>query len=104
MKKSFSFLQLFSIIDGRLSGSMDDVYDILNHVFNSSLQTIELPTAYAKLKNINPDWFKDQKEVLRGICVENFGITNPEDVDFQDLIDIIKSKYNTIVEVPQLKF
>lgn len=32
MTKQFTLLQLFPVVDGRLASTMDDVYDVLNHV------------------------------------------------------------------------
>jgi|ERR1051325_1267011 predicted GH43/DUF377 family glycosyl hydrolase len=55
--KTFTLLQLFSIVDGRLSTTMDDVYDILNTAFDTQFMTHHLPTAMDYLKLHKPDWF-----------------------------------------------
>ena len=63
---TFKLGQLFSVVDGRLFDSMDDVYDVLNYVCNTTLVTHELGTAsdYVKLKN--PSWFtKVAKEIAK---------------------------------------
>jgi len=59
MLKSFKLSQLFSIVDGRLFSTIDDVYDILNHVFQQEFMTHHLPTAYKYLKEHKPDWFRE---------------------------------------------
>ena len=94
--KKFTRLQLFSIIDGRLSTSMDDVCEILNHIFQDNFSTVELPAAYDKLKEINPDWY--QKEVnqlyfIRARCQSN---------TFETIIGAIKDKYNEEINFPSL--
>jgi len=96
MKKVFTTLQLFSLVDGRLSTNMDDVYNMLNHIFDDNFTTLALPMAMRKLKEINPEWFKEQKQILQTI-------KSVEDTDeFEALIVAIKFKYNKDVEVPQL--
>jgi len=60
----FTFLQIFSLIDGRLSTEIDDVYKMLNFIFDTSLMTHQLPTAMKYLKKINPDWFNNSTKLL----------------------------------------
>lgn len=95
MTKKFTMLQLFSILDGRLSTKMDDVYSMLNHITDDNLMTHHLPTAMDYIKKVNPKWFQDLKAELDGIkklCGN----------DFQTCIDVIKESYNTEHDVPQL--
>lgn len=55
--KQFTLLQLFALIDGRLTTPMDDVYDMLNHITGEDLMTHHLPTALKFIKNVSPDWW-----------------------------------------------
>jgi len=97
MKKNFTFLQLFSLIDGRLSNTIDDVYDILNHVCDTELMTHHLPTAFKYIKLKNPKWFQEQTQRLNTIKAHINSNT------FETIIGAIKDKYDEIVEIPQLK-
>jgi hypothetical protein len=45
MTKQFNLLQLFSLVDGRLSTSMNDVYTMLNHICDADLMTHNLSKA-----------------------------------------------------------
>ncbi len=66
MTKKFTTLQLFSVVDGRLSTTMDDVYAILNHITGDSLMTHHLPVAMDYLKKVNPAWFQElHNEIMR---------------------------------------
>jgi hypothetical protein len=77
----------FSILDGRLSTKMEDIYEMLNYVFSDSLMTHQLPTAMRKLREANPKWFSEAVEVLNDIKKTNN--TN----DFSDLMLIIDNKF-----------
>jgi hypothetical protein len=55
--KSFTLKQLFSVVDGRLSTKMEDVYEILNIVANESLTTIALPILMNRLEEVKPKWY-----------------------------------------------
>lgn len=96
MKKSFTLLQLFSIVDGRLSTEMGDVYEILNHLTDDSLMTHHLPVAMKYVEDKNPQWFQQAAIRINAIKAVS-GNT------FETLIDLIKDKYNEDIEVPQLK-
>jgi hypothetical protein len=65
--KQFTLLQLFTVIDGRLSTDIGDVYEILNAYTDDSLMTHHLPVAMDYLKLQNPDWFKSASLYLQGI-------------------------------------
>lgn len=65
--KNFSLKQLYSIVDGRLSTNMGDVYDMLNHITNSNLFTHQLPTALNFLKEVNPIWYQDVKADIENV-------------------------------------
>lgn len=59
-----SLKQMFSIVDGRLSTNMDDVYAILNKAIGMSLQTLELPSAVDYVREKNPFWYEQAKTIL----------------------------------------
>lgn len=98
MTKKFTTLQLFSVVDGRISTTMDDVYDVLNHVCDTSLQTARLPLAMDYLEEKNPKWFLELQIVLK----EHEMILNS--TDFQKHIAFINVEGNNrIYDIPQLK-
>jgi hypothetical protein len=65
--KKFSLKQLFAIVDGRMSTSMDDIYDILNHVCDTDLMTHHLPVAKNYVLSKNPSWVNDVSTLLKDI-------------------------------------
>lgn len=95
MKKSFSLLQLFSLTDGRMSTSMDDIYDMLNHICDTELFTHHLPVAFKYLESKNPQWFQDAK-------TKNSEMGIDENTPFEVVLAKFKT-FNPIIEVPQLK-
>jgi hypothetical protein len=95
MTKQFTLKQLFSIVDGRLATTMDDVYEILNHVCNDSLYTHHLPVAMNYLKMKAPRWLAGVEMALR-----NHGAGN--DVPFPDAMKALE-KDNLTYEIPQLQ-
>ena len=97
MTKNFSTLQLFSLVDGRMSTKIEDVYDMLNHICDTDLMTHHLPVAFNYLKEKNPKWFQIQKQKLGVIKA---GLNSDT---FETIIGAIKDKYNENVDVPQLK-
>jgi hypothetical protein len=94
MEKKFKLLQLFSILDGRLSTKMEDVYDMLNHITGESLMTHHLPTAMKFLKEKNPVWFQEGKKTLA-----KMGIT--KETEFQYVMSKLKTD-KTVIEVPKM--
>ena len=97
MTKKFDLLQLFSLIDGRLSTEMENVYDMLNHICDDNLSTHHLPTALNYLKQKNPKWFQDLTARI------NFIKTYLNSNTFETVIGSIKDKYNEEYDIPQLK-
>jgi len=97
MTKKFTLLQLFSVLDGRLSTNMGDVYDIFNHICDTDLMTHHLPVAFNYLKEKNPKWFNDQQNKLNSIKARLNSNT------FKTVIGAIKDKYNEEIEISQLK-
>lgn len=79
----------FSILDGRLSTSMQDVYEMLNYIFDQNFMTHQLPTAIDRLREINPDWFQGMVSVLNDVKK-----TNGTD-DFNELMQIIDKSFPT---------
>jgi hypothetical protein len=84
-----SLEKAFSILDGRLSTNMEDVCQMLNYVYNTSLFTHQLPTAMRKLKETNPTWFANGVTLLEEI--RSIVGTN----DFEPLINYIKENYSS---------
>ncbi len=74
--KRFSLLQLFSIVDGRLSTNIDDVYAILNHLTGEALGMVQLLAAKDFLEKVNPGWFKELR-----IKFAELGITKDKPLD-----------------------
>ena len=93
--KQFTLLQLFAIVDGRLT-TMDDVYNVLNWVAGEELPTIGLVVFNEHLHKNIPEWFKEVKIKLDDI--EKKCGTN----DFVTVIDYITKYENIIYEIPQL--
>ena len=95
--QKFTLLQLFSIVDSknRLSTNIEDVYAMLNHIFDTSFFTHQLPAAMDRLREISPDWFVALKNEVDTICVMH------ED-DFDKIIEAIKRDYDLEFDIPQL--
>jgi len=105
--KKFSLKQLFAIVDGRMSTSMSDIYEILNHVCDENLYTHHLPLAknYVLLKN--PKWVQQVKELLEEIGKPiGAAIFTPDfvskNIEFSRFMEAIENN-NPMIEVPQLK-
>ena len=82
-----SLKKAFSILDGRLSTTIGDVYEMLNYIFDDNLMTHQLPTAMRTLKGKNPEWFANAVSVIDEIkSIEN---TN----DFEALMKAIDFGY-----------
>ena len=96
MTKKFTLLQLFSIIDGRLSTEIGDVYEMLNHITGENLYTHHLPVAMKYIEEVSPLWFFELKEHLNEI-------KKIHGDDFNVLIKEIKQNYNTEFDIPQLR-
>lgn len=95
MEKKFTMLQLFSILDGRLSTNIGDVYEMLNHITSTSLMTHHLPVAMDFLQKVNPPWFQDlvkECDAIKALCGDHF----------ETIVKVIKESYNTEHDIPQL--
>lgn len=93
--KKFTLLQLFNVVDGRLSTSIDDVYAILNHVFNTSVWTHQIPGYMERLKKASPLWFV----VIEGE-LDTLKLIHGD--DFKKLTKIIRDEMNIEFDIPQL--
>ena len=71
--------QIFSIVDGRLSTRMEDIYNMLNAAFDDNFTTLALPIAMTRLKAINPPWFQQATK------------------DINDIKDIIGDDFETLM-------
>ena len=79
----------FSILDGRLSTDIDDVYKMLNYIFDANFYTHQLPTAMRILKKKNPEWFENGVNIINDIKR-----TNQTD-DFDKLMELIDAGFPT---------
>ena len=94
-----SLKKAFSLLDGRLSTDIGDVYEMLNYVFSDNLMTHQLPTGMKKIKEINPKWFADGVNVLNKIK-DAYQTDN-----FKELIEIINNDYSTYeIELEKVDF
>ena len=91
--KKFTAWQLFSLTDGRVSTGIDDIYDIINHIFNTNSSTIGLTVLYTSLKLANPDWFQEEKDFLTEIGMNR-------NIPYDTFKDILEKR---IVDVPGLE-
>lgn len=88
----------FSILDGRLSTKMEDVYEMLNYIFDENFTTLALPIAMSKLTEINPKWFKDAVSVIDEI--KDIEGTN----DFVQLMKAIDLGYSSFeIEIGKIR-
>lgn len=101
MTKKFTIIQLFSLLDGRLATTIDDVYLTLNHITDDNLMTHHLPVAFNYVKLKNPKWFDELKKLIADaetLCP----IKERNHQQFEWLIEYFKT-HNTEHEIPQLK-
>ncbi len=84
-----SLKKAFSILDGRLSTEIGDVYEMLNYIFDDNFMTHQLPSAMRKLNEVNPQWFQNAKNILNDVKR-----TNNTD-DFEELMTLIDEGFPT---------
>ena len=84
-----SLKKAFSILDGRLSTEIGDVYEMLNYVFDANFFTHQLPTAMRTLQENNPEWFQKGVNIINDIKR-----TNNTD-DFTQLMELIDKGFPT---------
>jgi len=94
-----SLKKAFSLLDGRLSTEIGDVYEMLNYIFDENFMTHQLPTAMRKLKEENPKWFSDAVSII-----DDIKRTNQTD-DFVELMSLIDNGFPTFeIELGKLDF
>ena len=84
-----SLKKAFSILDGRLSTEIGDVYEMLNYIFDANFFTHQLPTAMRTLQEKNPEWFQNGVNIINDIKR-----TNNTD-DFAQLMELIDKGFLT---------
>ena len=84
-----SLKKAFSILDGRLSTEIGDVYEMLNYIFDTNFFTHQLPTAMRTLQKKNPEWFQNGVNIINDIKRTNN--TN----DFAQLMELIDKGFPT---------
>jgi hypothetical protein len=84
-----SLKKAFSILDGRLSTDIVDVFEMLNYIFDDNFMTHQLPSAMRQLNEVNPDWFRNAKNILNDVKRSN----NTD--DFKELMDLIDKGFPT---------
>lgn len=93
-----SLKKAFSLLDGRLSTEIGDVYEMLNYIFDENFMTHQLPTAMRKLQEVNPKWFAEGVAFLNQIKKEE----NTD--DFKHLMNCIDYAYSEdVIELGKLK-
>ena len=97
MTEKYTLLQLFSLVDGRLSTSIDDVYDMLNHITDMELMTHHLPVAMEYIRIKKPMQYLTVLSKLNAL--KTMAMTN----DFITMIDLISEKYSEEYDISQLK-
>lgn len=94
-----SLKKAFSLLDGRLSTEIGDVYEMLNYIFDENFMTHQLPTAIRKLQEENPKWFSNGVDFLNQIKKEE----NTD--DFKHLMNCIDYAYaEDVIELGKLKY
>ena len=83
-----SLKKAFSLLDGRLSTEMDDIYQMLNFIYDDSIFTHQIPSAMKKLKELSPEWYSS------GLRLLYFIKTDHKTDDFGELMKIIDEKYS----------
>lgn len=92
----FTTKQLFSLFDGRLATSMDDVYKMLIHITGEDwLMTHHLPTSLKFIESKNLDWFQQGVQKLNSLKEELK--TN----DFNGLMEYY-DKHEEFIDVPTM--
>lgn len=80
----------FSILDGRLSTGIGEVYEMLNFIFDENFMTHQLPAAMKALKEENPTWFNDSLFILDGIKKKH------HTTSFPVLMALIENEYSNV--------
>lgn len=92
-----SLKKIFSIVDGRLTTEMSDVYAMLDYIFDCKLATHQIPTTIRKLQELNPAWLKGAVVIIEQIK-EKEGAEN-----FKQIIHSLDSGYaNVMIELEKI--
>jgi len=98
MVRQFNLLQLFSLVDGRLSiTGMDAIYDMLGHICRfPGIMTHHLPVANTYVQTVlKPSWFAQVETELNEIKAKVGD-------DFDTLMRHIQYNQNTVYDIPQM--
>ena len=91
-----SLKKAFSILDGRLSTNMEDIFLMLNYIFDEKLYTHQVPSALRDLIQQNPLWFSNAILTLNKI-------KEAHGDDFESLmVEIDKNHSDVVVELGKL--
>lgn len=113
--KTFTLLQLFSIIDSesRLSTNIDDVKTILSHLLGASITETDIPRAIKFLRENPPLWFiilANELKVINSMfevkkdmnaTFWDFLLIYKKD-NFKELMDYIATEFNQSFPIPPL--
>ncbi len=95
--KKFTLMELFSIVDGRLSNSgMDGVYDVLEWVSgNEGITTIGLVMVQDQIKaqQPKPKWWI-------AVATDLAMVKEKVGDKFEDMMKFIEEKYNPTYDIP----
>lgn len=59
-----SLKKVFSIVDGRLSTKIEDVYEMLEFIFSTKINTHEIPKYLELLESQMPLWYAEARLIL----------------------------------------
>lgn len=95
--KRFTLLQLYSVVDGRLSTSFEEFHPVISHIVGKNIYVHEVPAALLKIKMANPYWYRTLKKEIDTINLMS-------DNDIHKAIKTIKEYYcNLDFDIPQLE-
>lgn len=95
--KRFTLLQLYSVVDGRLSTSFEEFQMVINHIVGRNISIDEVPAALLRIKMENPYWYRTLKKEIETINLMN-------DNNVHKVIQSIKEYYcNLEFDIPQLE-
>lgn len=96
MTRQFTLLQLFNVVDGRITTSIEDVYDVIHHVFDDKhIPTTGLGLMNDSLHRKNPQWLQECKKRINEMGIK-------KDTPIGVILAKIKVD-NPTYNIPQLK-
>jgi len=87
--RNFSLLQLFTILDGRLTTNMGDVYKILNLYGRRNIRPHEIIPMGDYLMSYRPSWYSLAYSIIRKV---KLGCSN----DFEEIVTCLKREYGKV--------